>query len=90
MEYKTSKFNLNERQLDLRIGLVNLINSHVEERGVTQEELTQVLQGLDIVLDESRFNDLSKITFREDQELEGWVLIDKAVLKDATIILRKN
>jgi hypothetical protein len=74
MEYKTSKFNLNERQLDLRIGLVNLINSHVEERGVTQEELTQVIQGLDTILDDSHF----ELPERDlDNDLENWLLNER-------------
>jgi hypothetical protein len=74
MEYKTSKFNLNERQLDLRIGLVNLINSHVEERGITQEELTQVIEGLDTILDDSRF----RLPERDlDNDLENWLLNER-------------
>ena len=74
MKYKTNKIDLNERQLDLRIGLVNLINSHVEERGITQEELTQVIEGLDTILDDSHF----RLPERDlDNDLENWLLNER-------------
>lgn len=55
MEYKTSKISLSEKQLDLRFGLINLITAHVEERGLSREELKAVIDDLDKVLDDSRF-----------------------------------
>lgn len=54
MEYKTSKFSLNQSQQNLRIGLVNLIRDHVE-RGMSKDELKSVLDSLEFVLSDIRF-----------------------------------
>lgn len=74
MEYKTNKISLNEKQQDLLTGLVNLIRSHLEERGITQDELTEVMQGLDSVLDVSHF-DLPERDL--DDDLENWLLNER-------------
>lgn len=74
MQYKTSKFSLTEKEQNLRTALVNLIRSHVEERGITRDELSKVVDSLDLVLDDFRFkrtelflDDLQNINFKKDE-----------------------
>lgn len=76
MDYKTSKFSLTETEQDLRTGLVELIRSHVEERGISRESLSKVLDSLEFVLDDSRFEERGEqeqfydmiFTDRKDEE----------------------
>lgn len=56
MEYKTGKFSLNEAQQNLRIGITSLIREHVE-RGMTMEELVQVVDGLEFTLNDHRYKE---------------------------------
>jgi len=73
MDYKTSKFSLTETEQNLRIALVELIRSHVEERGISRESLSKVLDSLEFVLDDFRFeqkelflDDLQNVRFRDE------------------------
>lgn len=48
-------FSLNKKQLNLRIALVETIRGHVEERGLTRKQLSDVLDSLQFTLDDIDF-----------------------------------
>lgn len=76
MEYKTGKFSLNEAQQNLRIGLVSLIREHVE-RGMSKDDLVQVIESLEFALSEHRFKERS-----EDEQFYDMVYSMPKKVKD--------
>jgi hypothetical protein len=82
MDYKTSKFSLTEIEQNLRTGLVELIRSHVEERGISRESLNKVLDSLEFVLDDSRFE--QKELFSDDLQSTEIVFV-RGIVKSSKV-----
>jgi len=82
MDYKTSKFLLTEIEQNLRTGLVELIRSHVEERGISRESLNKVLDSLEFVLDDSRFE--QKELFSDDLQSTEIVFV-RGIVKSSKV-----
>lgn len=49
-----NQFELNKKELNLRIALTEIIRTHVEERHVSKEGLKKVLDSLDLVFSDSK------------------------------------
>ena len=52
-----NEFELNKKQLNLRLALTESIRTFIEERNLTRQELKQVLKSLELAFNDYRFSD---------------------------------